>query len=859
MAVAVLVLYTLPSLATAQRPRPPRRQQVTPELERSAFADSTAKVILLRARGARLAQDSALRAYDAKTYLRFSIGMSVRSIGPEKLLMRTEQAARVRWARAAGVWVEPTGRRSGVPMGDADVDLTHATPIPYFPGREALWIPSTDMGVAKAEVDENDLLHPLATGAEAYYRYATGGSVNIGLPDGRVIALRELRITARRPEWRAFVGSFWFDAETGSLVRAAYRMSAEMDLWQTLNEDIKRHFEETAESARSDTGVIGQRARREMEHLHMGPIDKLKLKTVEGLLSPMRANLSAVTVEYGLYEGRFWLPKLNVAEGEFQAGFIRLPMKWQESFRYASVNGSDAVPVVGTPAEMGLTASDTTLPVSGQVSLGGGRRPVADTSTQARLAREDSLIRRYTLRSDSLHERAEKTRADGDTARARELARLSDYYGASARQITRRREGCAHDSTYFAGIASRYGGALRTAVRLPCDLTRLANSPDLPGSIYDPGEELFGTTARDELLASLDFGLQPGWAPRWPTLHSGLDLLRYNRIEGLSIGVSATSELGFGYTAQAIGRIGTSDRIPNGELSLSRSNGRADLRFGIFHRLGVANDDWGAPLSFGASLANLLYARDEGFYYRAWGAELAGRRDAPGPFAGATLSWRAFAERQRSAGLEPNTQASLGNVFGDTRFEQNIDAVPLSTLGLSGELARTFGVDPAKAHFYARARGEGAFTHASDSGASSGYGRVVFDGTISHRLGDFDAALTGAAGAAAGELPRQRAFYIGGLQTVRGQFARPAGAGRTGDAFWLGRAEVGPAWLAFRPSLFYDVGWAGPRHDFARPGKPLSGAGAGVSLLDGLLKVEAARGISPERRWRWDVYLGARF
>jgi hemolysin activation/secretion protein len=185
--------------------------------------------------------------------------------------------------------------------------------------------------------------------------------------------------------------------------------------------------------------------------------------------------------------------------------------------------------------------------------------------------------------------------------------------------------------------------------------------------------------------------------------------------------------------------------------------------------------------------------------------------------------------------------------------------VPLTALGLSGELARTFGVDPAKAHLYARVRAEGAFTHRVDSVGASGYGRAVFDGTFSHRLGGLDAALTGATGASTGDLPPQRGFYIGGLQTVRGQFARPAGAGRTGDAFWLGRAEVGPAWLAFRPSVFYDVGWAGPRGDFARPGKPLSGAGVGVSLLEGLLKIEAAQGISPERRWRWDVYLGARF
>jgi hypothetical protein len=205
----------------AQEPakRAVRRQTVTPELERTAFRDEQARVLLTRAREARFAQDAALGAYDANTYMRISVGLGVRRLGVEKLFFRSEQSARVRWARATGLWVEPTGRRAAFPMGHADMDLTEATPIPFFPGRESLWFPGS--GVTEVEVDENELLHPLAEGAEAYYRFETGDSTTIRLPDGRAIALRELRITARRPQWNAFVGSFWFDVERGNLVRAA--------------------------------------------------------------------------------------------------------------------------------------------------------------------------------------------------------------------------------------------------------------------------------------------------------------------------------------------------------------------------------------------------------------------------------------------------------------------------------------------------------------------------------------------------------------------------------------------------------------------------------------------------------------
>src|SRR5687767_6700624 len=50
--------------------RAPRRQEVTPELDRTAFATARARELLGRARIARMAQDSALRSYQAKAFQR---------------------------------------------------------------------------------------------------------------------------------------------------------------------------------------------------------------------------------------------------------------------------------------------------------------------------------------------------------------------------------------------------------------------------------------------------------------------------------------------------------------------------------------------------------------------------------------------------------------------------------------------------------------------------------------------------------------------------------------------------------------------------------------------------------------------
>ena len=80
--------------------RTPRRIPLTPELERTAFRDAAARTLLLKAREARLSQDSALLSYDASAYQRLSVGFGFRATGRDRLLMRSENASRVRWSRS---------------------------------------------------------------------------------------------------------------------------------------------------------------------------------------------------------------------------------------------------------------------------------------------------------------------------------------------------------------------------------------------------------------------------------------------------------------------------------------------------------------------------------------------------------------------------------------------------------------------------------------------------------------------------------------------------------------------------------------------------------------------------------------
>ncbi len=764
--------------------RPVRRLPVTPELDKSAFRDPLARDLLMRARVARLQQDSSLESYEATSYERVSAGLGFRAIGRDRLLFRTEKASRVRWSRDGGAWVELKGRRTVSPAfddDDDDMDLGDQSALPYYPGKEGLWIGA---GKARSEVDEHELVHPIALGSEAYYRYASGDSLSITLPDGKKIRLQELRIEPRRPEWRLSVGSFWFEAETGQLVRAVYRLAVPLDIWAIADEEIKRDRAE----------AIAQG--------HKPDNDDAPPAWVKGLMSPLAATVEAVTVDYGLYGTHYWLPRAQYAEGWAKAGFIRVPFKIEQSFKYASVNDAQKIPPVPAP------------PQSVRDSLFGG-----DT-TRWRDLSPDERNRRTRLMADV----AKARRAERDAARADECART----GVHTTGWDRDRDG------------------IRVAYQVPCDTTKLATAPELPASIFDPGDQIFGVHERDELLKSLDFSLQSSWAPQRPVVQYGLALTRYNRIEGFSTGVGATMQLGQGYSLDGRLRLGTGDWQPNAELGVARSNGRTTWRLGGLRRLAVASD-WGPDPSFGG-IGALLFGRDESFYYRTTGVELQ-RSSARG----GGLSTRFFAEHDSPVSVTTtfNVAHALG---GSSQFGPNFTAVRGNTLGMTVRDMRSFGLDPNGWRAFTQVLAEGGWFAPTDSSGHV-FSRTAADVTVSRGLGKRLAAALTVAGGVTEHVPAQRYFFLGGTRTVRGQVAGT----EVGDTYWLGRLELGTGSAGVRNVVFGDVGWAGPRAQWRTPGRPMSGVGIGTSFFDGLIRADLARGIYPAKKFRFDMYLEAKF
>ena len=180
----------------------------------------------------------------------------------------------------------------------------------------------------------------------------------------------------------------------------------------------------------------------------------------------------------------------------------------------------------------------------------------------------------------------------------------------------------------------------------------------------------------------------------------GLSKTRYNRVEGISTGLSLSSALGRGYTATLDARGSFADRQLNGDFSLSRTNGRSTIQGTVYRRLDVMTD-FGTPLSFGASLASLLYGRDEGAYFRTWGAEFGGTTPRWG-----TLEWRLFAEQQWKADV--NSRWTLFGGGNDSRFIANPAAQQAKEFGGALRLYSSVGLDPNGFRLLSDVRVEGA-------------------------------------------------------------------------------------------------------------------------------------------------------
>ena len=793
MTISFLALAFVVSPAFQDTIVPPlRRRPPTAAEYANAFRDEETKAFVLRARAERLRVDSSLASYGARSYERITAGGTIGPLGGERTLATRESVGDVTWSQGTGAFIEMKGQRRAInttlrvpnPVGDLLV------PVPWYPGMDALWLPSSNGPTGRAgreeAVDTTGLVHPISFGSEAYYTFALGDSVSISLGDGRRVVLRELRARPRAPRWNLTVGSYWFDSERAQLVRAVYRLSVPYDVWFEVDNAL-------------------------------GKGEKGPPWYARALAQPLKAELQVVTLEYGLYSDRFWLPRMRRVDGTVQAGPAKMAVSIEQGFLYNRVNAVPAVPAIPT-ANLALRAMYDSLNTPWQ-QLWRDRRALRTASdTAAWNARRERLEKGFAVYNTRMQQQ-----------------RDADCAATGVRYQT----------------STRLGNAVTTRIAVPCDVKKLANAPELSEGMLAERRQAYASTLDDATRSALGLGEQAAFAPQRITRHVGLEYLRYNRVEALSVGGALRQQLGAGWSWEANARGSLGDQTVNGEFMATRANGGQQLTVSGYRRL-VQADDYGFAFGPFASLQNLLSAQDEQYYYRAAGAELVLATTGRGTGAVRTES-RLFAEWQQGVGSQATV--SVPWLFNRANtFDRYVnDTVPYesgSVLGAHWRLQGARGIDQKGWRVATALRLEGAV-------GTWDYVRAAADLTVNRALpGALRATLLTSGGSSAGTLPLHRGWNIGGWQTLRGQ----QGGARRGNAYWMARSELQWARAGrIQPGLFFDAGWAGDRRDLGKGERVLTSVGGGIGLFGLPVRIDAARPITAKGKWQVDLYAPIRF
>lgn len=649
----------------------------------ATFADAATRDRVLRARARRGGPGPALASFETLARDRWSAYLELPL--SRVLAYRRETAARLRWRRDGPGTVEVLGSRRFQPtLGGPEVtSVTDAAEesldVVFDPERSESFV-----GLGSYRFGP----HPLEAGGEALYRFSLGDTVRLTLPDGRSVVLVEVRVEPRSVEAR-LQGSLWIDQASDRVVREGYRFV---------------------------DGAAGSSFTLEAP-----------------LLGGVTMDLESLAVDYGLWEGSVWMPRLLALDSSLGLGRLgRIQVEYRRTY------------------------TDYRLEASG--SRAGRPAPPSEAPPE------------------------------------------------------------------------------EWNVLLPPDPDSLLTTGALPPSIFGPEDRALGS---DVSALLTDLVPEPaGRTARARPPGSGsavsvatLDLLRFNRVEGASVGARASVATGSGPVEATVR---TALLEPEMDAAVRWLPGGAAPSFAVYRRLAPVGTR-GDPLGPGNSLSALLLGWDDGEYVRATGVEVVGtvtRRSR------ALLRWRVFVEHQHP--LVTRTSASLPHLWRSERLARpNLPAQRSDQAGLQLELR----VLRAPTESGAAA---GALFAVDGVLGTGDYLRGRLAGRVSTpRSGTLGATLRAEVGGILGHPTIQGRWLVGGTGGVRGYAPGDA----TGDTFALlgGEAVVGSRTLAM--ALFSDAGWAWGDAGPSRTRHHLASAGLGLVALDGVARLDLARGLRPPVTW----------
>jgi hypothetical protein len=287
-----VIIASLVLLLAAQQPA-----------DSSAYLDPTARRLVAAARARRETVDRSITAYNVT--MRERIGAGVRALRRDRMLYRRELALHIEWRRDSVGRIEVLGARQAIPAVRPRVEMPEdlkgdVADYAFDPAADGITV-GFGGGDHDGEGKGMRLGHPLAPGSEANYRFATGDSSVLVFPDGRKIVLRELRVIPRRLDFQLMTGSLWIDEATHGVVRALFKPARPFDL----EEDV-------------------------------GDEDK----DIPGFVKPIRGEVRYITIDYGLWAGRWWLPRLIAFDAVATAGsWLQMPLRYELLYSDYEVTG----------------------------------------------------------------------------------------------------------------------------------------------------------------------------------------------------------------------------------------------------------------------------------------------------------------------------------------------------------------------------------------------------------------------------------------------------------------------------------------------------------------------------------------
>lgn len=290
----------------------PTASAATDTIPEDTYADPDVHDLVEAAKAARAEEREGIESYEARAWQRVWGGMDSERFRRSRSLFQREKAGHIRWEADGRRVVRWDGAFQEVPVAGvrSDRDASMADNLsrslaeavsfqdPFFPdpGRDRFYLWG----------DEDWVLHPLADTAQYHYRYRSGDTVRVTLPEGRTVTIVEAVVEPRRSDYRLLAGSLWFDAESAELVRASYRAARPFNLGMDADDDVPR------------------------------------------LLRNIEAEVRSVTVDYSFHELEWWLPRRHAVTVEVRAGdLVRVPvtLEWSaEDYRVNEPQSAELVP-----------------------------------------------------------------------------------------------------------------------------------------------------------------------------------------------------------------------------------------------------------------------------------------------------------------------------------------------------------------------------------------------------------------------------------------------------------------------------------------------------------------------------------